>query len=86
MLSENHFVTIGNLDVTYESGRSVAVTKLVQPPAVTVDPPPFVFVADPAYDLTAMQGRLTIMGGDAAEGAGDLLVIHNQNGSSAAAT
>ncbi|HTH06647.1 MAG TPA: hypothetical protein VL916_12285, partial [Ilumatobacteraceae bacterium] len=74
--------TVNNMVISYEAGRTVAVTKLVQPLPIEIDPPAFVYVAASQYDLTKIAGPLTVIGGDSAEGAGDLLVVHNQEGSS----
>ncbi len=76
-------VTVNNLTATFEAGRTVAVTKLVQAQPITIDPPVFVYVAPSQYDLTKIRGPLTVIGGESAEGLGDLLVVHNQQGSSA---
>ena len=84
-LSATTQARVDNLVVTYEAGRTVAVTTLVQPPSVEVDPPPFVYVAPSNTDVRSILGQLTIVGGDSVEGAGDLLVVHNQSGVSTAA-
>ena len=75
---EQIVVNVDDFFVGYNEGRIVTSQKLVQPPPVTVDPPPFAFVAQPVFDVTKIAGRLTIVGGDAAEDAGDKVIIHNQ--------
>jgi hypothetical protein len=72
-----------NLDVDYRIGRYEARTKLIQPAPVTVDPAPFAFKEARSLDAASILGRLTIVGGDQFEDAGDRVVLHNQEGSSA---
>ena len=71
-------VTFHDLKVTYESGSLQQQTRLVQPPPVTVDPPPFAYLEDAVFDIsTNIQGRLTIDGGEEVEENGDKILLHN---------
>ena len=73
-------IDVDNIAFHYEVGTVTAETKLVQPPSITVDPPAFAFQADGTNDLSGVQGRLTIRGGDAPEIGGDRVIVHNQDG------
>ena len=74
-------VDVADVTMHYQTATITQQTKLIQPPAITVDPPPFAFQADGVTDLSAIRGRLTIRGGDSPEVLGDRLIIHNETGS-----
>ena len=67
-----------DLVLNYEVGTVTAETKLVQPPTIVVDPPAFAFQAPGVSNLSGIAGRLTIRGGDAPEGLGDRVIVHNE--------
>ena len=82
LFNTNVEITVGTFALNYEVGTVVQETKLVQPPTVTVDPAPFAFQAQGVTSVAGILGRLTIKGGDAPEGLGDRVIIHNQGGTS----
>ena len=73
-------VTFGTLTINRTVGHLVSRTALIQPPDVTVDPPPIAVKEPRSLDASQIRGRLTIIGGDQFEDAGDVVVFHNQEG------
>ena len=73
-------VTLGTFRIEKRIGRLVARTALIQPPDVTVDPPPIAVKEPRSLDASQIRGRLTIIGGDQFEDAGDRVIFHNQEG------
>ena len=71
-------VDVSSVQLHYSVGTVTQETKLIQPPSITVDPPAFAFQAAGVTDLSGIQGRLTIRGGDAPEGLGDTVIVHNE--------
>src|SRR5918995_3957160 len=67
-----------DLTLNYEVGTVTSETKLVQPPSIVVDPTAFAFQAPGVTNLSGIAGRLTIRGGDAPEGLGDRVIVHNE--------
>ncbi|MFT5524412.1 MAG: Ca2+-binding RTX toxin-like protein, partial [Pirellulaceae bacterium] len=65
--------------IHYRIGRELApVETTITPPQITIDPPPFAFKVDRIYDISGIQGRVTIDGGNSQDG--DNLIVHNQDG------
>ena len=77
-------ITIPHLQVDYTFGHLVPNSKKIQPPPVTVDPPPFAFTAPPSLDANEVKGQVIIKGGNQFESAGDTVVYENRDGSAAA--
>ena len=77
-------ITIESFQITYSTGELQQVTRVVTPPPVVVDPPAYVFKRPRTFDISRIRGRLTIQGGDQYETQGDTVIVHNQDGSSAA--
>ncbi len=77
------YVSVDTLTLRYRIGSLEPRTKQVQPAPVTVDPLPFGFDAGRSLDVSRILNRLTIRGGDQFETAGDKVVIHNEEGTSA---
>ncbi|MDF2733121.1 MAG: hypothetical protein K0S92_1758, partial [Desertimonas sp.] len=67
-----------DLTLNYQVGTITSQTKLVQPPTIVVDPPAFGFQSPGVSNLSGIAGRLTIRGGDAPEGLGDRVIVHNE--------
>ena len=74
-------VDVDDIQLHYSVGVVTQDTKLIQPPSITVDPPAFAFQAAGVTSLAGIQGRLTIRGGDAPEGLGDRVIVHNESSS-----
>ncbi|MCX8496273.1 MAG: hypothetical protein ORN51_08840, partial [Akkermansiaceae bacterium] len=72
------FAPISPLVLDYDS-TALPPLRTVTPASVKVDPPPFAFKQDAVFDLSGIQGRLTIDGGIGQESAGDQLIVHAQN-------
>ena len=64
----------------YKFGHLEPVFATIQPPAVTVDPAPFAFLAPPSLDASQVKGQLVIEGGDQFETSGDTVVYENESG------
>ncbi|HSP73450.1 MAG TPA: hypothetical protein VLN26_13835, partial [Gaiellaceae bacterium] len=74
-------VIVAGLHVSYERGVLTPSTPvLIQPPAVTVDPPPFVYKQPATFTVEGIQGRVIVNGGDTVQSAGDAVVVHNSGG------
>jgi Ca2+-binding EF-hand superfamily protein len=76
-------LTVFDLQVEHRFGRYEERTQLIQPAPITVDPAPFAFKAPRSLDVSSILGRLTIVGGEQFEDAGDRVIVHNQEGPSA---
>ena len=77
-------ITIPDLQFAYRVGVLKEREEVIQPETITVDPPPFAFKAGRIFDVSRIRGRLIVVGGDQFENSGDRLVVHNQQGLSAA--
>ncbi|MHC4396737.1 MAG: hypothetical protein ACYS1A_13895 [Planctomycetota bacterium] len=77
-------ITVATFNINFSIGHLEAREKVVQPPPVIVDPPPFLFKAPGVFDISDIRGKLTIQGGEQYETNGDRVIVHNQEGSSAA--
>jgi Ca2+-binding RTX toxin-like protein len=73
-------ITIDPPEFTRTVERLVPVVTTVTPDPVVVDQPPFAFKVDAVHDLTGIQGKLVIEGGDAVESAGDRMIVHDELG------
>ncbi len=74
-------IVVTNLRVSYERGVLVTTTPVtVQPPTVTIDPPPFLFKVPASATLEHIAGRVIIDGGNSVETAGATIVVHNGAG------
>ncbi|HEX4527586.1 MAG TPA: hypothetical protein VH108_12695 [Gaiellaceae bacterium] len=74
-------IVVNNLRVSYQRGVLTTSTPVeIQPPTVTVDPPPFLFKVPAKSTVEGIAGRVIIDGGSAIETAGDTIVVHNGAG------
>ena len=72
--------TLGSFVLDYKFGHLVAQTATIQPPAITVDPAPFAFLAAPSLDASQIRGQLVIEGGSQFETNGDTVYFENEDG------
>ena len=57
-------VTVGTFQLDYKFGHLEPVFATIQPPAVTVNPAPFAFLAPASLNASQVKGQLVIEGGD----------------------
>jgi hypothetical protein len=68
-----------NLKVSYERGVLVPTpASSLQPPAVTVDPPPFAFKEPAKFTVEEIKGRVVVQGGNAFEDGGDTSSLNGE--------